>query len=311
MQILGRKRWKVYSKVPVEYPFEKEQVGKYGKAIDPLVLQGGLCFNNKDVVISRGDVLYLPRGYVHEATTEDFNDEVSEYEPSFHITVAVATHDWCLSVLLSETIRQTLDGVTNFRKALPIGPCEEYGSGVAGESSSMAENPCLRQQLDEAMSVIQSKVTPALIEQRLREKYRIHNAHADEHRQRISPVRQSTKRKSMDDGDEYVGGTAASRVTLRSVVRVSTTEERDSVSIDEGRLRGLTVRGETMTILMNILSKLKSDTDLKVAVKDLLDIATTGGVETDRTCLSMVCDFTLLSFARCCVELGALAVVWR
>jgi hypothetical protein len=65
-----------------------------------------------------------------------------------------------------------------------------------------------------------------------------------------------------------------------------------------------------MTILMNILSKLKGDPDLKVAVKDLLDIVITGGVEMDGTSLTMVCDFTLLSFARCCVELGALAVVW-
>lgn len=309
LQILGKKRWKVYSKVPVEYPFEKEQAGKNGKAIDSSVLQGGLCFNNKDVILSQGDVLYLPRGHVHEATTEDFNDEASGYEPSFHITVAIATHDWCLSVLLSETIRQTLDGVINFRMALPIGPCEEYVSVGAGESSSLTENPCLRQQLDEAMSIIQSKMTPALMEQRLLEKYRIHNAHANEHRQRISSVRQSTKRKSIDDGDECVGGTAASRLTLRTLIRVSTAEERSSVSIDDDHLRGLTVRGETMTILMNVLSKLKSDPDLNVAVKDLLDIATTGCVETDGTSLSMVCDFTLLSFARCCVELGALAVV--
>jgi hypothetical protein len=304
----------VYSKVPVEYPFEKEQAGKYGKAIDSSVLQGGLCFNNKDVILSQGDVLYLPRGYVHEATTEDFIDEKSGYEPSFHITVAIATHDWCLSVLLSETIRQTLDGVTNFRMALPIGPCEEYGSVVDGESSSMTENPCLRQQLDEAMSIIKSKITPALMEQRLFEKYRIHNAHANEHRQRLLCVvgnNRSPKRKSIDDGAECVGSTAASRLTLRCVIRVSTTEERNSVSIDEDRLRGLTVRGETMMILMKVLCKLKSDPDLKVAVKDLLDIATTGGVETDRTSFSMVCDFTLLSFARCCVELGALAVVWQ
>jgi len=294
----------------VEYPFEKEQAGKNGNAIDSSVLQGRLCFNNKDVILSQGDVLYLPRGYVHEATTEDFNDEASGYEPSFHITVAIATHDWCLSVLLSETIRQTLDGVTNFRMALPIGPCEEYGSVGAGVSSSLTENPCLRQQLDEAMSIIQSKMTPALMEQRLLEKYRIHNAHTHEHRQRISSVRQSTKRKSIDDGDECVGGTAASRLTLSTLIRVSTAEERNSVSIDEDRLRGLTVRGETMTILMKVLSKLKSDPDLNVAVKDLLGIATTGGVETDRTSLSMVCDFTLLSFARCCVELGALAV-WQ
>lgn len=309
MQILGRKRWKVYSKVPVEYPFEKEQVGKYGKEVDSSVSQGGLCFDDKDVILSQGDVLYLPRGYVHEATTEDFNDETSGYEPSFHLTIAIATHDWCLSVLLSETIRQTLDGVTHFRKALPIGPCEEYESLVSDDCSSIEGN--LEQQLGEAMSIIQSKMTPFLVEQRLREKYRMHNAHANEHRRKLTSLQQTKKRKSIDDNTGCVGDAAASRLTLHSVIRVSTPGERDSVSIDEGRIRGLTVRGETMTILMTILNKLKGDPDLKVAVKDLLDIVITGGVEMDGTSLTMVCDFTLLSFARCCVELGALAVVWQ
>lgn len=308
MQIMGRKKWKVYKKVPVEYPFEKEQAGKYGNKIDSSVLRGGLCFDNKDVILCQGDVLYLPRGYVHEATTEGFDDVTSGYESSFHVTLAIATHDWCLSVLLSETIRQTLDGVAHFRKALPIGPCEEYIGLGMGENSSITENPCLTQQLSEAMSTIQSAITPALVEQRLREKYRIHNAHAHEHRQRISSTQQSNKRKSIDDDNECVGSAAASTLCLHSVVRLSTPQERKSVPMDEGRLRGLTVRVETMSILMNILGKLKSDPDLKVSVKDLLDIVISV-VEMDKSSLSMVCDFTLLSFARCCVELGALAVV--
>jgi hypothetical protein len=308
MQILGRKKWKVYKKVPVEYPFEKEQAGKNGNKIDSSVLRGGLCFNNKDVILGQGDILYLPRGYVHEATTEDFDGVTSGYEPSFHVTLAIATHDWCLSVLLSETIRQTLDSVTHFRMALPIGPSEEYTGFGSDENSSIAENPCLTQQLSEAMSLIQSAMTPDLVEQRLREKYRIHNAHAYEHRQRILSTQQSKKRKSIDDNNGCVGSAAASSLCLHSVVRLSTPQERDSVSMDEGRLRGLTVRKETISILMKILSKLKSDTDLKVAIKDLLDIAISDDVEIDRTSLSMVCDFTLLSFARCCVELGALAV---
>ncbi len=127
--------------------------------------------------------MYLPRGYVHEATTEDIDGVTSGYEPSFHITLAIATHDWCLSVVLSERIRQTLDGVTHFRKALPIGPCEEYNGLGPGENPSITENPCLTQQLSEGMSTIQSAITPALIKQRLREKYQIHNSHAHEHRQ--------------------------------------------------------------------------------------------------------------------------------
>ena len=60
---------------------------------------------------------------------------------------------------------------------------------------------------------------------------------------------------------------------------------------------------------------MKSDPALRVIVKDLRGLVETGDDEmenqSERTGLCMVCDFTLLSFARCCVELGALAVVQK
>lgn len=293
----------------MEFPFDKEQVGKNGNVVDSSVLEGGLCFNNDEIMLYPGDVLYLPRGYVHEATTEhNINDGVTGcYEPSFHITVAIATHDWCLSVLLAETVRHTLDNVTSFRKALPIGPCKEYESFASGESSMLGYE--MKQQLDDAMDVIQRMVTPTLLEERLREKYRVHNAHACMHRQKLSMVHQNKKRKSTDGTNDCVGENAASSVTLRSIIRVSTPDERSSVLLDEGCLRGLTVREETMPILLKILGKLKSDTGLRAKVRDLCGLIETEHDEQVRTQLSMICEFTLLSFARCCVELGALAVV--
>lgn len=297
----------MYKKVPVEYPFDKEQVGKHGNAVDLSVLQGGLCFNNCEVILRPGDVLYLPRGYVHEATTENISDATSENEPSFHITVAIATHDWCMSVLLSETIRETLDGLSNFRKALPIGPCEEYESFSLGASSA-PECPCMKQQLNNAMDIIHSVVTPSLLEDKLRKKYRLHNDHAAKHREKLQ-TNQCKKRKSVDGPYECVGDVAAARLTLHSLIRVSTSEERSSVVLDEGCLRGLTVREETMPILMKILTKIKSGTGLRVKVMDLRDIIESEDGEQERAQLSMLCEFTLLSFARCCVELGALAIV--
>ena len=307
LQILGKKRWKVYKSVPVEYPFDKEQVGKHGNAVDSSVFEGGLCFDGDDVVLNPGDVLYLPRGYVHEATTENSSDVLSENDPSFHITVAIATHDWCLSVLLSETIRDTLDRLPKFRKALPIGPCEEYESFSLGDHSTPGY-PCLKKQLDDAMNIIHD-MTPSLLEDKLLKKYSIHNKHAAKHREKVLTTNQSKKRKSADGSNECVGDIAASLVTLQSIIRVSTSEERSSVVLDEGCLRGMTVREETMRVLMKILSKLKSDTRLRVKVRDLRDIIETDNGENGLTQLSMLCDFTLLSFARCCVELGALAVV--
>lgn len=309
IQILGSKSWKIYKTVPVEYPFDKEQVGKNGKVIDPSVLHGGLCFDDKEVIINPGDVLYLPRGFVHEASTEDS----AGCEPSFHITVAIATHDWCLSVLLSETIRQTLDDVTEFRKALPIGPCEVYETGSTA---------CLKEQLNKAMSIIQNKITPSVIEQNLRNKYQRHNAQANEYRQQLITGKQVVKKRKLDDDDdddcnmkeECVGAVAASCLTLSSIIRVSTPEERSSVTIDKGQLRGLTVRAETRDIFMCILSRFKNSSlpHVKVAVKDLLSTMTEWTHDESGKGLhqlSMVCNFTLLSFARCCVELGALAIV--
>lgn len=84
--------------------------------------------------------------------------------------------------------------------------------------------------------------------------------------------------------------------------------------MEEGRLRGLTVREETMSVLMKILGRLKSDTALSVRVVDLRGLIENNADhnerdQSEREGFMMVCDFTLLSFARCCVELGALAVV--
>ena len=289
----------------MEYPFDKEQVGKHGNVVDSSVLQGGLCFNDDEVTLTPGDVLYLPRGYVHEASTKNSSDEIAGYEPSFHITVAIATHDWCLSVLLSETIQDTLAGLTNFRKALPYGPCEEYESFSSGGRTYTPGYSCMKQQLDDAMEIIHRDVTPSLLEDRLRKKYLMHNEHAAKHRESLRTMHQRKKRKHVDGYNDCVGNYAASCVTLQSIIRVSTSEERSSVVIDEGCLRGLTVREETMPILMKILSKLKCDPGLRVKVEDLRELIET---EHGEQGITMLCEFTLLSFARCCVELGALAI---
>ena len=278
------------SKVPIEYPFDKEQVGKNGNKVASAVLEGGLCFNNKEVILCPGDVLYLPRGYVHEARCDS--------SPSFHITVALATHDWCLSTILSETVRQTLNEVPKFRRALPIGPCQEY------ESTSSAD-VSLEQHLDNAMAIIQTKINALVLEQNMRAKYQMHNSQVNVHRQKL--LEQSKKRKNYSA--ECVGYDVASQLTLDTSIRASTPEERSSVSIEEGCLRGLTVREETMQTLMSILGKIKANQDLTIKVHELRDLVENRDNETKKTGLLMVCDFTLLSFAKCCVELGALAVV--
>lgn len=292
VQILGRKTWKVYKKVPVEFPFENEQVGKNGLEIPPSILKGLLCFDG-EIVLNPGSVLYLPRGFVHEATTEA--RQSGPIMPSFHATVAIATHDWCLSTVLSDTIRQMLCGVRDFRKALPVGPSNEYNRPTGSTS--------MQQQLNDAMTMIQNNITTNVLEQNLQTKYKIHNFHAREQRDKI--ILSSAHSKKRKRCDECVGYNAASQLGQESVIRASTPDERNSVVIEEGRLRGLTVRQETSQALMEIIGILKKDTSLQVKVKELLSIVK----EKDTSDFAMLCDFTLVSFVRCCVELGALAVV--
>jgi len=85
LQVAGSKRWKIYSN-PVELPLATQSSVAYdGSQVEPL----------HDVVLEQGDVAYIPRGYVHEAMT---NDELSA-----HITLGVYSTTWTRLVLDSIT----------------------------------------------------------------------------------------------------------------------------------------------------------------------------------------------------------------
>jgi hypothetical protein len=70
----------------LQYPYPTEQVGKADLKVPTQVLNGPTVY---DTVLEPGNVLYMPRGYVHEAHTLD--------ECSFHVTIAMPTHDWTLA----------------------------------------------------------------------------------------------------------------------------------------------------------------------------------------------------------------------
>lgn len=288
VQILGKKNWKVYKTVPVEFPFANEQVGK-GRPVPRDVLDGGLCFDG-EVTLEPGHVLYMPRGFVHEASTDGLESD----EPSFHITIAIATHDWCMSTVLTEVVRKRLNECSEHRMPLPIGTRAYQGGMVDQELASSMDN-----QLVGAMDIIRG-ITAADIERTLRNKYQLHNSVAKAHRSKLD----SRKRKVVGDG-EVVGPSAASSIRLDSSVRRSTDEERSSVQLQEGRLRGLTVREETMGSLMSVLGRMKGEDLPRSTVRDLRNLYAIGPSDQQ----DLVCEFTLLCFAKCCVELGGLAVM--
>jgi hypothetical protein len=50
-----------------------------------------------EVTLHAGDILYMPRGFVHEAYT-------TEEEASLHLTIALATHDWAWSTVAAAAL---------------------------------------------------------------------------------------------------------------------------------------------------------------------------------------------------------------
>ena len=80
LQLAGEKEWTVYGS-PIELPYSHEQLGK-GMAVDRASLGEPLL----QTVLKPGGVLYLPRGFVHEA-------RANEAGSSLHITLTVQTSD--------------------------------------------------------------------------------------------------------------------------------------------------------------------------------------------------------------------------
>jgi hypothetical protein len=76
LQVAGEKRWLVYEpalELPLKYQRYSAELGRPGEVVE-------------DRVLRPGDMLYLPRGWLHEALTSD-ND-------SLHLTIGVNVVTW-------------------------------------------------------------------------------------------------------------------------------------------------------------------------------------------------------------------------
>jgi hypothetical protein len=102
IQVMGQKRWRIFPphlKLPLRsQPF----TGGHDASAKPL----------QELKLSQGDLLYIPRGYPHEAMTQSKH-------PSAHITVGVVSYTWC--DLFQQTIRQLCEREPTFRKSVSIG----------------------------------------------------------------------------------------------------------------------------------------------------------------------------------------------
>lgn len=94
LQIAGEKLWKLYD-YPLEYPLSD----------DPAVFGDDLKAPEIEVVLKPGDLLYIPRGYVHEAIT------ANDY--SLHLTVGIGCRTW------THLLNAVAGNESDLRKTLP------------------------------------------------------------------------------------------------------------------------------------------------------------------------------------------------
>ncbi len=100
LQISGTKRWRIYQKI-IEFPtkdfYRENRVDNPG-------------FPEMEFDLNPGDILYIPRGIVHDAVTSS--------TLSLHITLGALARTW---VDIFPDVIKTLLSDSDFRKSLPIG----------------------------------------------------------------------------------------------------------------------------------------------------------------------------------------------
>jgi hypothetical protein len=287
IQLYGTKRWTVYRNVPIPLPYSDEQVGKDGLIVPDVVLHGPILI---ETTLQPGDVLYLPRGYVHHATSLD--------QVSCHATVAMATHDWTMAGVLERAGRHVWRNNLSLRAALP--------REVGVRPLTLEQKETLSHQIAVALELLRDELTVEAVENDLRQKFHRHNSRArlrrdavlSRHAQHTSTVHLHIPAAVMSMAP--TGPTAARLVSLDSYLRASTAEEKASVvqpkpGVVGQQQVGLHVHDDIYDETIRLVGRLKEN----------------GGafLQRLRDMDSALCPMTRLALAKRCVSLGALAVV--
>ena len=105
LQVSGSKHWTIYD-APLALPLS-------GQAFDPDLHRPGSPTHEFE--LGAGDVLYIPRGWLHEARATDAT--------SLHITAGVLRYTW--TDLLLEVVARVALETPAFRSSLPVGFARE------------------------------------------------------------------------------------------------------------------------------------------------------------------------------------------
>jgi bifunctional lysine-specific demethylase and histidyl-hydroxylase NO66 len=127
LQLEGRKHWKVYAPMNKRETLPRTSSRDFTeddlKGMEPVM----------DVVLSTGDLLYLPRGWIHQACTLPEGGTGGEHQHSLHLTVS-AMQQWAWVDYLELLIPQALEAAaeselsTSLRQGLPRNFLEYMGA---------------------------------------------------------------------------------------------------------------------------------------------------------------------------------------
>jgi ribosomal protein L16 Arg81 hydroxylase len=125
LQLEGHKHWRLYGR-HVQFPIEPPPVPIPRDEAGP---------PQKDFYVGPGDLIYIPRGFLHDAETDE--------ESSLHVTLSVECATWrdLIAVILSSDsrFRETLPRYFNSRSRISRLHLEEFASVV----SHMTKSPAL------------------------------------------------------------------------------------------------------------------------------------------------------------------------
>lgn len=260
LQTAGKKKWKVYRDPPTPFPFTLEQVGKYDECPVPDALLAAPPL--LEVTLEPGDILYLPRGYVHEAFTGQ--------DPSLHLTIALATHDWCWSrvagraLALSGMKSTEVHAFTQEVEALDpeqhlwrhsIPPCLVCDGGVATEAQRAAARKTLATMMlaDPRMA----RLTSAGLLETLSAQVAVHNRRQD-------GVRPPATAEGLTQ-DSFIRRLTEEEKEKREKEKAAT---RGTTEGSEEGPAGLVARDEIADVLMAIIAACSTT---PIAVKDFQD----------------------------------------
>lgn len=124
LQIEGKKRWRLYRPRSENERLPRVSSGNFSAE------EIGECV--QDVILEPGDLLYFPRGWIHQANTVPG-------QRSLHITLSVyqkTSYADLIEELAKKTFKNAFESDVLFREGLPLDIWNEFGAVFSGDRES-------------------------------------------------------------------------------------------------------------------------------------------------------------------------------